>query len=97
MPPPRRQASAPKAESKSGLVVALVFFILMTIVFAVVAYMGFEFENLQLQPIKMLRMSDENTGPPLKPFIEDAATRLKWIQSAMSTFSDAPTAADAKA
>ena len=41
MPPPRRQA-APKSESKAGLVVALIFFILMTIVLGVVAYMGFD-------------------------------------------------------
>jgi len=42
MPPPRRQSSAPKTESKAGLVVALIFFILMTIVLGVVAYMGFD-------------------------------------------------------
>ena len=39
--PPRRQ-SAPKGESRTGLVVALVFFILATITLGVVAYMGFD-------------------------------------------------------
>jgi hypothetical protein len=39
--PPRRQ-SAPKGESKTGLIIALVFFILTTIALGVVAYMGYD-------------------------------------------------------
>src|SRR5262249_31618 len=39
--PPRRQ-SAPKPESKTGLVIALVFFILMTITLGAMTYVGFD-------------------------------------------------------
>src|SRR5438105_633164 len=39
--PPRRQA-APKQESKTGLVVGLVFFILLSIILGAMTYVGFD-------------------------------------------------------
>lgn len=44
--PPRRQAPAPQGESKTGLVVALIFFILTSLAFGVVAYLFYD-ENKQ--------------------------------------------------
>src|SRR5580704_7252291 len=40
MPPSRK--AAPRSESRTGLIVALVFFILTTITLGVVAYMGYD-------------------------------------------------------
>lgn len=40
--PPRRQPPAPQGESKTGLVVALIFFILTSLAFGVVAYLFYD-------------------------------------------------------